>query len=110
MTTAYRNIQDAPVLGQVANAIAINYVTVTPFSSANVQYEVRSIQAVPAPPADANNPSESTPMVPITQTLMTGSLFLAGEEYSAWGDDDNYLYQKVAEKNGLTLLPDVAPQ
>jgi hypothetical protein len=110
MTTAYKNIQDAPVLGQTANAIAINYVTVTPFNSANVQYEVRAIQTPPSPePVD---PNLAPPMgnIPVSVTLMTGSLLLAGEDYSGWGDDDNYLYQKVAEKNGLTLLPDPAPQ
>ena len=38
-------------------------------------------------------------------TLMTGSITLTGEDYAAWGDDDNYLYQEVAEKLGLTLIP-----
>ena len=37
--------------------------------------------------------------------LMSGSITLTGEDYAAWGDDDNYLYEKVAEKLGLTLIP-----
>jgi hypothetical protein len=102
MTTAYRQIADAPVLGQTANAVAIPWVQVTPFNYANIQYEVRKLEQVQMPsPAGMTSPA-----MMIGNVLMTGSLTLQGADYAAWSDDDNYLYEKVAEKLGLTLLPE----
>jgi hypothetical protein len=37
--------------------------------------------------------------------LMNGSITLSGDDYTSWGTDDNFLYEKIAEKLGLTLIP-----
>jgi hypothetical protein len=37
--------------------------------------------------------------------LVNGALTLSGDDYTNWGTDDNYIYQEVAAKLGLTLLP-----
>jgi hypothetical protein len=37
--------------------------------------------------------------------LMTGSITLSGDDYANWGNDDNYIYEQIAAKLGLTLLP-----
>jgi hypothetical protein len=100
MTTAYRAIVDAPVLGRTANAITIPWVQVTPFNYATIQYEVRTLEALHAPDGTL------VPAAMVGPVLMTGSITLSGDDYLAWGDDDSYLYEKVAEKLGLTLLPE----
>ena len=106
MNTGYRMIQDAPVLGQTANAIAITWVNVQPFNLANVQYEMRSIEQMPMPSPDGG-PSV---MVPVPAKLLFASnITLSGDDYSGWGDDDQYLYETLASKLGLTLLPE-SPQ
>jgi len=38
------------------------------------------------------------------QQVYFTSFFIEGEEYSAWGNDDNYLKNLVASKLGLTPL------
>jgi len=103
MTTAYKYIEPTAVLGATANAIAIGYVNVQPFNSATVHYEVRHIQetTIPSPPDGV-----MVPGAPFIKTLMTNSITLTGDDYLGWGDDDAYLYAKVAEKNGLTLIPE----
>jgi hypothetical protein len=100
MTTAYRAIVDAPVLGRTANAIAIPWVQVTPFNYATVHYEVRTLEPFQAPDGI------QVPSAMMGPALMTGDLLITGDDYAAWGDDDSYLYEKVAEKLGLTLLPE----
>lgn len=99
MQSNYRLIEPAPVLDKTANAIAIPYVNVQLFQSCTAQYEVRQITEIPPLPDGQVLPPIMGP------TLMTGSITLTGEDYAAWGDDDNYLYQEVAEKLGLTLIP-----
>ena len=99
MQSNYRLIEPAPVLDKTANAIAIPYVNVQLFQSCTAQYEVRQITEIPPLPDGQVLPPIMGP------TLMTGSITLTGEDYAAWGDDDNYLYQEVAKKLGLTLIP-----
>jgi hypothetical protein len=36
--------------------------------------------------------------------LMTGNITLSGDDYAGWGPEDNYIYEKIAELNGLTLI------
>ena len=38
-------------------------------------------------------------------SIDTTSILLAGEDYTAWGSDDEYVIQFVATKLGFTLLP-----
>jgi hypothetical protein len=99
MQTNYRKIEPAPVLGNTANAICIHYANVQLFQSCTAQYEVRQITDIPTLPDGQTLPPMWGPV------LMTGSLVISGDDYAAWGADDNYLYEKVAEKLGLTLLP-----
>lgn len=99
MQNNYRMIQPAPVLEKTANAISITFVNVQLFQSCNAQYEVRQITEIPPLPDGQVLPPMWGP------ALMTGNITLTGDDYTSWGDDDNYLYEKVAEKLGLTLIP-----
>lgn len=92
-------IQPAPVLEKTANAIAIPYVNVQLFQSCSAQYEVRQITDIPPLPDGQVLPPIMGPV------LMTGNITLTGADYTSWGADDNYLYEKAAEKLGLTLIP-----
>lgn len=87
------------MLDKTANAISIPYVNVQLFQSCTAQYEVRQVMPRHELP-DGN-------MMPIMlgQILLSGSITLSGDEYAAWGDDDNYIYEKIAERHGLTLIP-----
>jgi hypothetical protein len=38
--------------------------------------------------------------------LAQGNITIEGEEYNAWSDDDNYLFDWAAEKLNLTILGD----
>ena len=101
MNNSYRMIEGATVLGATANAIAVTFVNVQPFNAANVHYEVRIMESSQMPGPDG---TQSTMMFP-ARTLFTSSLTLTGNDYAAWADDDNYLYEKIAELHGLTLIP-----
>lgn len=41
--------------------------------------------------------------------LLSGLVGLAGAEYSAWGEDDTYLFTKVAEKLNLVVVEVLEP-
>ena len=99
MQTNYRQIEPAPVLDKTANAISVPYVNVQLFQSCTAQYEVRQVTAIPPLPDGQVLPAFWGPV------LMNGSITLSGEDYTSWGEDDNYLYEKIAEKLGLTLIP-----
>lgn len=98
MQNNYRKIEPAPVLDKTANAICIPYVNVQLFQNCTAQYEVRQITDIPTLPDGQVLPAIWGPV------LMTGSIVLSGDDYTSWGADDNYLYEKVAEKLGLTLI------
>ena len=99
MQTNYRQIEPAPVLDKTANAISVPYVNVQLFQSCTAQYEVRQVTEIPPLPDGQVLPAFWGPV------LMNGSITLSGEDYTSWGEDDNYLYEKIAEKLGLTLIP-----
>ena len=99
MQNNYRKIEPAPVLDKTANAICIPYANVQLFQSCTAQYEVRQITEIPALPDGQVLPAMWGPM------LMGGSITLSGEDYAAWGADDSYLYEKIADRLGLTLIP-----
>lgn len=95
MTTAYRDIEPATVLDKTGNRLCIPYVLITPFTSAEIHYEVCA----------ADNEVSPSP----SMTLMSGVVSLTGDDYANWNDDDTYLYTKLAEKLGLTLIPLTPP-
>ena len=99
MQNNYRQIEPAPVLDKTANAISVPYVNVQLFQSCTAQYEVRQVTEIPPLPDGQVLPAFWGPV------LMNGSITLSGEDYTSWGEDDNYLYEKIAEKLGLTLIP-----
>jgi hypothetical protein len=99
MQPNYRQIQPAPVLDKTANAISVPYVNVQLFQSCTAQYEVRQITEIPPLPDGQVLPAFWGPI------LMSGSITLSGDDYTSWGTDDNFLYEKIAEKLGLTLIP-----
>jgi hypothetical protein len=41
----------------------------------------------------------------MSTTLFGSNLSMSQEEYAAWGADDDYLYELLATRLGLTLLP-----
>ena len=102
----YRKISDAPVLGKTANAIAVTWVNVSPFLSGNIQYELRFTEELPTPPLPEGQ-TEETPRhgMVMSTTLFGSNLSMSQEEYAAWGADDDYLYELLATRLGLTLLP-----
>ena len=97
MQTNYRKIEPAPVLGKTANAICIPNANVQLFQSCTAQYEVRQITEIALPDGQVL-PAMWGPV------LMNGSITLSGDDYAAWGADDQYLYEKIAEKLGLKVL------
>jgi hypothetical protein len=98
MQNNYRKIEPAPVLGKTANAICIHGVHVQLFQSCSVHYELRQITEVQTVP-------EGQMMPPMWGApLMTGNITLSGDDYAGWGPEDNYIYEKIAELNGLTLI------
>ena len=99
MQNNYRQIEPAPVLDKTANAISVPYVNVQLFQSCTAQYEVRQVTEIPPLPDGQVLPAFWGPV------LMNGSITLSGEDYTSWGEDDNYLYEKISEKLGLTLIP-----
>ena len=99
MQNNYRKIEPAPVLDKTANAICISYANVQLFQNCTAQYEVRQITEVQTvPDGHMMPPMWGSP-------LMTGSITLSGDDYANWGSDDNYIYEQIASKLGLTLLP-----
>jgi hypothetical protein len=103
---SYRSIADAPVLGRTANAIAVTWVNVNPFLSGNIQYELRYLEQLPAPPLpEGQTEDPARPGMVMSTTLFGSNLAMTQEEYNAWADDDEYLYELLAVRLGLTLLP-----
>lgn len=96
-----RRIQDTQVLGKVANTLVITNLTVNLFTSAQVYYEVRNTID---PPEDAQDGAIGSSTV-----LHTGSVWIGDADYQAWVDSDEYIVQKVADKIGVTLLPEESP-
>ena len=41
--------------------------------------------------------------------LSQGNIVIDGEDYNAWSDDDNYLFDWAAEKLNLTIIGDYVP-
>lgn len=99
MQQNYRQTEPAPVLDKTANTIVIPYVNVQLFQSCTAQYELRMITEIPPLPDGQVLPPIWGPV------LMNGNITLTGEDYTTWGSNDNYLYEKIAEKLGLTLIP-----
>ena len=99
MNNNYRRIEPAPVLDKTADAISIPHVSVQLFCSCSAQYEVRQlVSGIPMPGG------EVSPLI-LGPVLLSGTMVLSDEDYAAWGDDDNYIYEKIAERHGLTLIP-----
>jgi hypothetical protein len=103
MQNNYRYIEPATVLDKPVNAICIPNVNVQLFESCTAQYEVREITEIPPPLV---MPPGSTAVTAVWgPAWVNGALALSGDDYTNWGTDDNYIYQEVAAKLGLTLLP-----
>ena len=97
MQNNYRYIEPATVLDKPVNAICIPNVNVLLFESCTALYEVREITEI------------QTPGMPPSQVWgpawVNGTMALSGDDYTNWGSNDNYIYEEVAAKLGLTLLP-----
>ena len=80
-----KDIVPVTVFPYTASKININDVLVTLGESANAQWTL----------LDENGASVGA----------VGRVFIEGEEYLAWGDDDDYLADLVASKVGVELVP-----
>ena len=97
MQNNYRYIEPATVLDKPVNAICIPNVHVLLFESCTTLYEVREITEIQTP---------GMPLTPVWgPALVNGTMTLSGDDYTNWGNDDNYIYEEIAAKLGLTLLP-----
>jgi len=81
----YAEIQPIPAFGGPATILYIDNVSVTPASSATLWWHLRTIP---------NGPD----------IVQTAAITLTGDAYSAWGNDDLYLYQHVASVIGISII------
>lgn len=87
----HAKIQPVQAFLGTATVLVIDPVTVQPGASATYGWHLQSDARV---------------------DLVTGSIYLTGEAYTAWGSDDDYLYTYTANFLGLTIVeivPDAPP-
>ena len=81
----YAKIQPVSAFNGPATILVIDNVSVLPSSAAGLWWHLR---ATP----------DGVDLVP------TASLTLAGDAYTAWGSNDDYLYEYTAQQLGLTIV------
>lgn len=87
----YATIEPVSVFPSTATVLFINNVNVQPGASASYQWWLQSAKHA---------------------SLTTGTIYLTGDAYAAWGTDDDYLYTYTAAQLGLTIIeivPDAPP-
>lgn len=79
----FATIQPVPCFPAPATVLFINNVNVQPGASASFQWWLQDAQRA---------------------NLTTGTINLTGDAYTAWGNDDDYLYTYTAQQLGLTII------
>lgn len=82
----FATIEPVSVFPSTATVLWINNVNVQPGTSASYQWWLQSAERA---------------------NLTTGTINLTGDAYTAWGNDDAYLYTYTATALGLTIIESV---
>ena len=105
MPNNYRNIEPTTLLNKPVNAICVLAMSVQLFESCTAQYGVLEITEIQPPLPLPNYPNPQVVTHVWGPIVVNGAVTLSGDDYTNWGTNDNYIYEEVAAKLGLTLLP-----
>lgn len=60
-------------------------------------------------PVDPNAPENGPSPIPMTIILISGNVYMGGQDYIDWDNSNEAAYEYVAGKLNLTIVPDPAP-